>query len=888
MSLSAGARLGPYEILAPLGAGGMGEVYRAKDGRLNRTVAIKILSDASAADADRRERFEREAKAISALDHPNICALYDVGEHEGTYFLVMPCLEGQTLADRLLKGPLPLEPAIKYAIEIATALDAAHRHGIIHRDLKPGNIMLTKTGIKLLDFGLAKLKIHGPLGATTIAKETGIGVLLGTMPYMAPEQIEGRDVDARSDIFSLGAVIYEMVTGQRAFKGDSPASVIGAILRDEPAPITSQQPLAPASLDHVVATCLMKDPDERWQSAGDVAAELKWIARPGSSGVAAAPARRAWPERAAWMAITAALAAMLVAGWLQRTVDTPQDVRLFLTPPPGMSFTTLTTATVPTPQFAISPDGRSIAFVASVNELRPTLWVRSLSNVEARQLAGTNGAQEPFWSPDSRWIGFVDDLGAMKRIAVAEGTVQTIASGLAESRGASWGWNDVIAFGTGFGGVYLVNASGGEPPQALTHLDRERQEGSHRWPQLLPDQTHFLFTVRSALADQRGVYVASRDGSVKRRLFATDGDAQFVAPRTLLFLNGDTLLRQTFDPQSLQLTGTATPIASNVGQSSRGNAAFSVSIGGALAYASPMERPSRLTWLDRQGAAHGSVGPDGDYDYVDMRLSPDESRVATSIVAAKASAPDIWIADLIRGGATRFTFGPALNSGPVWAPGGDRIAFRSNRRGVLEMFEMSTAMAGNERILLSEEHARNVGMGVSNVSPGDWSRDGHALVIASGNPADIFRLPLADPTKTVKIIEGPGDQGHPNLSPDGRFIAYTSSESGARFEVYGETLPRSRKWPISTQGGFEPRWRGDSKELYYLTQDGALMVVPVTNGPMPFGVPRVLFHASFHPEVSVVRTHYVPNRDGSRFLFAVRSGPRNSVPITVVLNWMQP
>src|SRR6185436_20032694 len=299
MTLTAGARLGPYEIVSPLGAGGMGEVYRAKDGRLNRTVAIKILSDESAADADRRERFEREAKAISALDHPNICALYDVGEHEGTYFLVMPCLEGQTLADRIAKGALPPDQAIRYAIEIAIALDAAHRHGITHRDLKPGNIMLTKTGVKLLDFGLAKLKkAAGPLGDTTMVKGTGVGTLLGTMPYMAPEQIEGRDVDARSDIFSLGAVIYEMVTGQRAFKGDSPASVIGAILKDEPAPMKALQPLTPSAFDHVVTTCLAKDPDERWQSAADVARELKWIASSGSGAVArqAAGGRKLpWP-----------------------------------------------------------------------------------------------------------------------------------------------------------------------------------------------------------------------------------------------------------------------------------------------------------------------------------------------------------------------------------------------------------------------------------------------------------------------------------------------------------------------------------------------------------------------------------------------------------------
>ena len=889
MSLAAGARLGPYEIVAPLGAGGMGEVYRAKDGRLNRTVAIKILSEESAADADRRARFEREAKAIAALDHPSICALYDVGDHDGTYFLVMPCLDGQTLAARLLKGALPPEQAIRYAIEIATALNAAHRHGIIHRDLKPGNIMLTTTGVKLLDFGLAKLKkVEGPLGHTTIAKNTGIGTLLGTMPYMAPEQIEGRDVDARSDIFSLGAVIYEMVTGQRAFKGESPASVIGAIMKDEPPPMQTLQPLAPAALDHVVTTCLAKDPEERWQSAGDVVTELKWIAQGGGgAGIGAPPARRAWPERAAWMAAIAALVVAL-AMVSPRSRSDPQDVRLFLNPPPGTSFTSLTTATVPTPQFAMSPDGRSVAFVASVDELHSTLWLRTLSNVDARPLPGTDGAQEPFWSPDSRWIGFVDGQGAMKRLSVSEGTVQTITSGLSDPRGASWGWDDLIAFGTGFGGVFIVKASGGEPPQPLTNLDRDHQEGSHRWPQLLPDGKHFLFTVRSATNDHRGVYVASRDGTLKRRLFETDGDAQFVAPDTLLFLNSGTLLRQTFDARQLQLTGAATPIAANVGRSSRGNAAVSVGGTTALTYASPMQRPARLTWLDRKGNPIGSIGPEGEHDYVDVRLSPDDSRVATSIVDTKVSVPDIWIADLSRGGMSRVTFGPSLNSAPVWAPGGERIAFRSNRRGVTEMFEMSTTTSGSERLLFDEELLRRLGMGSSNISPGDWSRDGQALVIAAGTPSDIWMMPVADPSKSVRLVQGIGDQMHANLSPDGRFIAFTSTESGTRFDVFVETLPRGRKWSISTQGGYEPRWRADSKEIYYLTQDGALMAVPVTDGPAPFGVPQVLFRADVHPEVSILRTHYVPNRDGSRFLVATRSGGRSPVPITVVLNWMQP
>ena len=889
MSLSAGARLGPYEIVSPLGSGGMGEVYRAKDSRLNRTVAIKILSDESAADADRRERFEREAKAISALDHPNICALYDVGDHEGTYFLVMPCLEGETLADRLTKGALPADQAIKFAIEIATALDAAHRRGIVHRDLKPGNIMLTKTGVKLLDFGLAKLKQpQGPLGHTTIAKGTGIGTLLGTMPYMAPEQIEGRDVDGRSDVFSLGAVIYEMVTGQRAFKGESPASVIGAILKDEPAPIKTAQPLAPAALDHVVTTCLAKDPDERWQSAADIARELKWIASSRPIGATAEPTPSHWlRERTAWMVVTAALLAALGTLWIRRApVASPSEiVRLSVNPPVGTVFTALTSATVPTPQFAVSPDGRSIAFVASADELGSTLWLRSLGDVDARQLPGTEGAREPFWSPENDWIGFFDEAGTMKRVQVSGGTVRTIAQGISDPRGASWTRDGEILFGTGYGGLYSVKADGGEP-RPLTTLEQTRGEGSHRWPQVLPAGQHFLFTVRSGLAEQRGAYAASRDGTIKRLLLATDGDVQFVAPNTVLFLDGDTLLSQTLDLERLQLSGPATPIASNVARSSRGNGAFSASNTGTLAYANPTLRPSRLTWFNRSGTPLSVVGPSGDHDYVDFRLSPDETRLAMSMVDPKTSVPDIWLADLVRGGVAKFTFGPNLNSAPVWSPDGNFIAFRSNRRGLTEIYQRSAGSGGSDQPVMLENVARPAGVGASNQIPSDWSADGKYLALATNAPSDIWLLPLAPGAKPTRIVSSIGEQMHPNLSRDGRFLAYTSTESGRRFDVYVETVPPSdRKWPISNDGGYEPRWRSDGKEIYYLARDGTLMAVPVSTGATPFGVPRALFQTHVYPGATILHTHYVPNRDGSRFLVSVRSGEPVAVPITVALNW---
>ena len=898
MGLDPGTRLGPYGIVGALGAGGMGEVYRARDTRLDRTVAVKVLPRELAADPDRRARFEREARAVAALDHPHICGIHDVGEADGTHFLVMPLLEGQTLAARLEKGPLPLDQALTIATQIADALDKAHRQGIVHRDLKPANIMLTKTGAKLLDFGLAKLR--GPTGPVSLSGMTRLapaspgtaqGTILGTLHYMAPEQVEGTEADARSDIWALGAVLYEMVTGGRPFAGETPASVIGAILKDTPPALSSRQPLAPRALDHLVARCLAKDPDNRWQSSGDVGGVLESIA-PIDSADTDRRARPAgtWRERAAWIAATAALLAALAFSTLWRAPTAPATdvIRVSITAPEGTVFTAHASATVPTPQFAMSPDGRAVAFVAAAPGRRPALWVRSLQEVDARLFQGTDEAQEPiFWSPDNRWVGFADALGNLKRVELAGGTVQTITTGVADARGASWGRDDTIVFGIGYGGVYRVAASGGKP-EPVTKLDASRQEGSHRWPRLLPDGRHFFFTVRSGLADQRGVWLAALGEDARHRLLVADVDAHYVDPGYILFLDGDTLLAQPWDNGRLEPSGQPVPVAARVGQSSRGNGAYSPSVAGTLAYAAAMRRPGRLSWFDRNGKPLGSVGLDGEHDYSDFRLSPDETRLAASLVDPKLSLPDIWSTDLVRGGNSRWTFGPSINAAAVWSPNGDRIAFRTNRKGLTEIYQKRPLAGDSDEPLLLEDVARASGVGSSNLTPTDWSADGRYLAFTSntGNElSDIFLLPLADPTKPARFVRSQGDRMHANFSPDGRFLAYTSNESG-RFEVYVETAPVSEdKWPVSTNGGYEPRWRADGKELYYLSEDRVLMAVPVSSGTNPFGVPRPLFQTQVHPGISMLRTHYVPSRDGTRFLIHTRSGDAPPATITVVLNW---
>ena len=876
----------------------MGEVYKARDTRLDRTVAVKVLPTDLAADPDRRARFEREARAIAALSHPHICTIHDVGRHEDIDYLVMEYLEGETLTDRLAhaKGPLPLGQVLTIGSDIADALDKAHRAGITHRDVKPANIFLVRRGgtsapdAKLLDFGLAKLR--GPAASITMSAmtkatatpATAAGTILGTIHYMAPEQVEGREADTRSDIWALGAVIYEMATGQRPFDGASAASVIGAILKDTPPAVSTRQPLAPSALDHLVERCLEKDADDRWQDAGDVKHELTWIA---DGGTAVAPVdartRNRWSERVAWM--TAAAAVLTALFFLLRPASAPAMgvVRLSILPPDKTRFTGQNTATLTVPELAVSPDGRAIVFAAAAPGARPTLWLRSLDAVTAYSLPGTEGAESPFWSPDHRWIGYFAD-GKLKKTPASGGPSQVIAANVSDNRQASWGPDDTIILSRGITGVLRVPSSGGMVTP-VTELDASRQEGSHRFPQFLPDGRHFLFSVRSSLADQTGVYAGSLDGMTKKLLIRGNTPALHAPSGHLLFLDGDTLMGQAFDADRLELSGQAFVVERGVGRSSTGAGSYSVSRTGTLAYAGTLSIPGQLTWFDRGGTPSESVGSLGDYP--DFRLSPDQTRLAASLADPKTGFPDIWITDLTRRGSAPFTFGPATNASPVWAPDGARVMFRTTRGGgVTEFYAKSAGGGGKEEPVLSQSAARASGALSAIMMLWDWSPDGRHLLFSATTSSDfdLWLLPLAGDVKPVSFLSAPGDQWHGNFSPDGKLVAYSSNESGI-FEVHVQTFPPTdRQWTVSTTGGYEPRWRADGREMYYLSLDQKLMAVAVGPGPS-FGAPTALFPVRVAGGVSAPRTHYVPSRDGRRFLINTPIGDAAMAPITVVLNW---
>jgi serine/threonine protein kinase len=879
MTLGAAARLGPYEIVAPLGAGGMGEVYRAKDTRLNRTVAVKILSDASAADPDRRERFEREAKAISALDHPNICPLYDVGEDGGTYYLVMPCLEGQTLAERLEKGALPPDQAVTYAIEIATALDAAHRHGIIHRDLKPGNIMLTKAGVKLLDFGLAKLKkAEGPLGETTMVKGTGVGTLLGTMPYMSPEQIEGRDVDARSDIFSLGAVIYEMVTGERAFKGETAASVIGAILKDDPPPLKKVQPVTPAALDHVVEACLAKDPEERWQSAADIARELKWVASAPQVFEAAAVGSRA--RRLPWIAAAAAIVAMTgVLMWQVRPDrTTPASVtRLSIMPPAGGKFSSPVSSIV-APQVALSPDGRRVAFVAERPNERPHIWVRALDSIEPRQLPGTAEAFYPFWSPDNNGIAFFAN-GKLKTISIEGGPPANVTDAPLDSRGGSWNRDGTIIFSPAANaGLYRVQASGG-PVTGATRLNTERGENSHRFPTFLPDGRHFVYVVRTDSADNWGLSIASLDDPVGRPLLdRVQWQAQVTPQGMVVFLNNSTLLARPFDLKTLSASNSATTIAEGVGSTATAYAAFSASEAGDIVYGERPQFAGELHWFGRNGEPLGAAAPIA--DYLDFDLSPDGQTVAVSRVDTDQSMADVWTIDLQRQVATRITSDPMNDASVVWSPDGRELAFRSNRRGNADLYRMRSNAASGEEIWMRAG---------SNLIVTDWSGANGRIIFTNTNATSGFDIWSWDPatqTKPEIAIRTRLNAIQGRLSPNGRWLAYASDESG-QWQIYVQPFPPTgEKKQISAAGGVEPRWRGDGAELFFLDATQKLMSVLVPGGnAFAAAVPTPMFQTRVPLTDNVYRTNYAVTKDGRRFLVNVRQVDAMAAPLTMIINW---
>jgi len=880
--LKVGARLGAYEIEGEIGSGGMGEVYRARDTRLERTVAIKVLPRAFGGDPERRARFEREAKTIAGLNHPHICTLHDIGDHEGTVFLVMELLAGETLAEHLRKGPLPLEQALTVATHIAEALAAAHRQGIIHRDLKPANVMLTKAGAKLLDFGLAKLKRHGaqpegadaPSAPTLSAALTGERTIVGTLQYMAPEQLEGRPVDARTDIFAFGAVLHEMLTGRKAFDGQSHASLMSAILTAHPPAISSVEPASPPALDHVVQRCLAKDPEDRWQNAGDLVIELKWIAAAGAEPAAAVRSRKAARVLQAAVAVLAlALVASLAVNWMSRRMSPapPRPVQFTVVPPAPYVLSTLD---VP----ALSPDGTKLAFTARPPDGPSALFERELDSLEVREIAGTSGASSPFWSPDGERLGFFSNR-KLKTVTLSGASPATLADGYCCG---TWGRDGVILF-TGSGPsvrdrrTFRISSEGGLAAE-VGHLDASRSERLHQWPVLLPDGRHFLYFSRSGRPDVQGIYEASLSSGETKRVMSAASHVVFVPPGYLLFRLQGRLMVQAYDWRQSRVTGEPIQVAEMVAGADQTayNAATFAAAPDALAYIPGTATPSTLTWLDRRGTRLGSVGDPG--EYYSPQLSPDERTLAVGRYDLATDSRDIWLFDLTRGGApSRFTFDPADDMNPAWSPDGTRIAFTSARSGQRDIYEKTVGGPGEERLLLSSGTDKHV----EYASP-----DGRMLlfnVIPESGRQEIWALPLVSGGKPFALLRGPADTQSSPLSPDGKFIAYHSSESG-RYEIFIQALASGRRWPISIGGGMTPQWRPDGRELFYIA-GSRLMAVDITmaGGRVEAGVPHALFEAPFWRGG---RNVFVPSRDGRRFLAILQPEQTASRSITVELNWM--
>ncbi len=883
MTLATGTKLGPYEILAPLGAGGMGEVYRARDTRLDRTVAIKVLPSHLSSDPARRQRFEREAKTISSLNHPHICTLHDVGQQDGTDYLVMEYLEGETLAQRLEKGPLPLEQVLLYATEIADALDKAHRKGVTHRDLKPGNILLTKTGTKLLDFGLAKLvapasssrdagrreDAAAPALPTASDSLTAEGTILGTFQYMAPEQLEGKQVDARTDIFAFGAVVYEMVTGKKAFEGKSQASVMAAILERDPPPMSTLQPMTPPALDHAVKKCLAKIPEERWQSASDLADELKWISESREhtgSTAALAPARKL-RETLSWL-VSCALAVILIVGaiwWLNS--KPPQETMYFYAPLP-----------FPARDVGVAPNGHTVAVVAYLESARKNaVWIYELGSPSARSLPDTEGATYPFWSADGRSLAFFAD-GKLKKLELLGGPVQTVCDA-PSGRGGTWNKDGVIVFtpnaalGTG---LYRVSASGGTATQ-ISHPDTSRGEDSHRWPMFLPDGTHYLYMAAN-FAGQKGldaIFGGSLDSSEKRFVVEATANAAYAAPGYLLFYRDRTLLAQRFDLKRFALTGGPTAILTDIQyQPQVKRAVFAVSdngmlvaqIGGGVALSQPV-------WFDRKGNAVGAVGkPDV---YGNVFIAPNGRSVAVNKTDIGSQNSDIWTYDLQRDSAKRLTFGARFRFVPIWSPDAARLVFSSNRQFGIDLDIKNSDGAQEEKSILPDKFMK---------FPNDWSRDGKYILYTRGE--DLWSVTVPE-LKSSLFLKAVSALRNGQFSPDGKWVAYASNESG-KWEIYVTSFPESRgKWQVSTGGGEQPRWRGDGKELFYLSSDDKIMAAPVTVGAtFDAGSPVALFPATPRQPVSNTDLFvYDVSRDGQRFLINTQVKQAETVPMSVVLNW---
>ena len=890
MAVAAGTKFGRYEIRSKLGEGGMGEVYRARDTQLGRDVAIKILPSSYSTNKDRMQRFEQEACAAGALNHPNILVIHDINAHNGAPYVVSELLDGETLRHRIAGTPLGQRRAIDYALQIANGLAAAHDKGIIHRDLKPDNIFITSDGrVKILDFGLAKLtQVDGNQPQTDIPTrrvDTDPGVVMGTVGYMSPEQLKGHTVDQRSDIFSFGAILYEMLSGRRAFHRESAAETMSAILREDPPELSDTNKTVSPALGRLVNHCLEKSPQSRFHSARDVAFALEAISASSGSvetqqAIEALPSQ-SWTSRHLSWIIAAVLGALLLGAlpfvWLhfQRPAEHPQAIRLTIAPPEKGVVSTI----------SISPDGKRVVYGAPNAEGKTILWLRSLDSLTPQPLPGSeNPFFTTFWSPDSRYLAFVTSSdNKLKKIdLLGGGSTPQVLANAPNGRGGTWNRDGVIVFApSAEGPLYRVSASGGEVTPVTT-LDESRRDVSHRYPWFLPDGRHFVYLARAATADSTEIYVGSLDSKETKRLVAAESGGVYSPPGYLLYVRDGSLVAQYFDADKLELTGEAMPIADSlVGFDLTSNLGrFSVSGNGVLVYYTGIEfDKAQLQWVDRGGKQIAALGGSAGYGY--LRISPDEKRL---VFARRDPSTrwDVWLIELTRDAVTRFTFDSRTEVFPIWSPDGTRIAFSSNRDGQMDIYEKLSSGVGNDQELLKQPTEPKF--------VNDWSPDNRFIafhVLSGKTRADIWVLPLFGDRKPFPFLQTQHGEREARFSPNGRWVAYTSDETGPR-ELFVQSFPSGGgKWQISHGGSGPPEWRSDGKELFYVSGDKLMAVEVKTDGDVfQAGTPKPLFEirGPALPGAGGVPAFEASN-DGKRFLIAASVQEQTFTPISVVLNW---
>ncbi|HAF12696.1 MAG TPA: hypothetical protein DCK99_03150 [Blastocatellia bacterium] len=893
MTLTSGVHLGRYEIRSKIGEGGMGEVYRARDEKLNRDVAIKVLPVAFSQDPERLLRFEQEAQAVGALNHPNILSVYDVNTHDGAPYVVSELLEGESLRDRMTGAALPQRKAIEYALQIANGLAAAHEKGIIHRDLKPDNLFITKDDrVKILDFGLAKLvqsagENKAQTDVPTRKVHTDPGTVMGTVGYMSPEQVRSQPIDHRSDIFSFGAVLYEMLSGRRAFHRDSAVESLNAILKDDPPELTETSAKINPALDKIVRRCLEKKPERRFHSAHDLGFALEALTAPSDSSLktVTSPAvtqnqtgsgmlglfRNAW---LGWIVAGAFVLLTLGLAWAYFARPSTSDarvMRLSILPPEKA---TLIAGQAPT----VSPDGAHLVFVVTDATGRTVLYLRALDSLAAQPLVGTEGGAWPFWSPNSRELGFFAG-GKLKKIDIAGGQPVTLADAPVP-RGGAWNQDGVIIFTPAPPAPILRISAAGGGPTPLHSVDMEHGEFPRWFPQFLPDGRHYLFlSGGSRKMGTRVIGIASLDSQEVKSVLTTDFTAVYAKPGYLLFRREAMLMAQRFDADRLEVSGDPFPVAEQIGfDGITYQTLVSASDQGVLAYQSLGAGKTQLVWFDRADKKLGVVGAPGDYS--DLSLSPDDKRLAFSQVDPDTGNADIWLMDLASGAPSRFTFDPAVDFTPIWSPDGARIVFASLREGAPNLFQKMSDGSGQEDALYKSPLAK---------LPSDWSTDGRFLLCGTVDPKtryDLWVLSVGD-HKWEPFWQTPGNESRAMFSPNGRWVVYESDESGKK-EIYVQSFPASgAKWQISVSGGSQPRWRRDGKELFYLGGDRKITAVEVNTEAPTFahGTPRALFETRISKGEDRAGDQYVVTSDGQRFLVNTVAEEGAYTPINVVLNW---